>query len=67
MLTQGTPSCSIILFATVVFPDALPPHKPVVPCGNFHIYKYFVAFSNHNKKLLHGWFCESQDESNPAL
>jgi len=29
MLTQGTPSCSMILFATVVFPDALPPHKPV--------------------------------------
>lgn len=27
-LTQGTASASIIFLATVVFPEALPPHKP---------------------------------------
>lgn len=28
MTTQGTPSSEIIFFATVVLPDALPPHRP---------------------------------------
>ena len=39
MLTHGTPSCSMILLATVVFPEALPPHKPVIQDCYGQIYK----------------------------
>ena len=39
MLTHGTPSCSMILLATVVFPEALPPHKPDIQDCYGQIYK----------------------------